>query len=197
MTESHAPVHDAGRFTRCVLRRSCIVLDPVRNITRALLPHCKKLLQTGPPGALQFDKQWASGSNHVGAKGYALRRIHATGHSTGSDKRELPPRGPKAGHFFQRCDERNPPVPEPCRGRILSSPQNPTPAQLVPPAPATSMKRTPASRSFVATEAEMPLPISLTITGTGSVRTSRSIPVNTPRKSGFPSGWRSSCNGFR
>ena len=67
---------------------------------------------------------------------------------------------------------------------------NSTPAQLVPPAPATSMIVTPTSRRRCATFAEIPAPISFTISGTGSDRTSIAMPASTPRNRGRPSGCR-------
>ena len=72
-----------------------------------------------------------------------------------------------------------------------------TPVQLVPPAPATSIQRTPASSRRPTTSAERPAPISLTMTGMGRERTNIAIPSKTPRNLGFPSGCMNSWGAFK
>jgi len=63
-----------------------------------------------------------------------------------------------------------------------------TPAQLVPPAPATSIFLLRHQSIRRATSDEIPAPISFTIKGTGSDFTSNSIPSSTPLKFVSPSG---------
>ncbi len=55
-----------------------------------------------------------------------------------------------------------------------------TAAQLVPPAPATSIPATPAASSISASSAAMPAPVSLTITGTSSALAISPIFLSTP-----------------
>ena len=87
-------------------------------------------------------------------------------------------RGARRSDIGNRVRCRNAPVPERRSDRLgalrRSARSASTAAQLVPPAPATSMIRMPASHSRCANAPEMPAPTSLTITGTDEPRCSAS-----------------------
>ena len=72
-----------------------------------------------------------------------------------------------------------------------------TSLQLVPPAPATSIAQTPASTSRRATFAPMPLPTSLTITGTPTRAHTCSMRLSSPLKLVLPSGCTASWSALR
>ncbi len=145
------------------------------------------------PAAVERGEHRPGGGDKIGAEGDALRRVEARGDAPRGDQREGSGCASTAAVSRSAAAVGIPQSQNREANSLVPAAEHFHPCPAGSPAPATSMMVTPASKQPPGHICrEMPAPISLTMTGTGRDRTSIAIPSRTPRKCGFPSGWRNS-----